>query len=318
MVGPLAQTQLGPINQTAMKKLLALLALVAAAAACQPQSTQNTAATAASSVALDTTRPNVIAKAAQPLPVLFAPADTLAPPQREVLRTHDLSRLWQNAESAQGLYPNPSLEGVFGPDHYRFGMVFNEVTRDPANPARYLVRGKCNYHKSKNIRSFSGTLTVRQLVDLKYPGFLRSVSYPEVADTLQGRIYTAHAQLQLRETPQANSGVFEGEVVLDFYVVPGQPANYVYVHGHEGYEDELPTRGGKLLVRGNRLNVTNGQVKSFLVGPELGAIAPYIFKDFMLDERMGQVNPKYAKLGWDEYWQNDEWWADSPKPSLNL
>jgi hypothetical protein len=301
-----------------MKKYSALLFLGGVVAACQPQAAQTTAVAPAALVASDATRPGAVAKAAPRLPVLFAPADTLALPQREVLQTHDLSRLWQNAEEAEGLYPNPSFEGIFGPDDYRFGMVFNEVTRDPADPARYLVRGKCNYHKSKNIRSFSGTLTVRRLVDLKYPGFLRSVSYPDVADTLQGRLYTAHAQLQLRETPQANSGIFEGEVVLDFYVIPGQPANYVYVHGHEGYEDQLPTRGGKLLVRGKRLNVTTGQVKSFLVGPELGAIAPYIFKDFMLDERMGQVNPKYAKLGWNEYWQNDEWWADSPRPHLNL
>jgi hypothetical protein len=298
-----------------MKKLLPLLALVGTA--CQPQVAQTTAAAVAPAAA-DTTRPVAAAKVVSPLPVFFTSADTLTVPMREVLRLHDLSRLWQNAERAEGPYPNPSFEGIFGPDNYRFGMVFNAVTRDPADPARYLVRGKCNYHKSKNIRAFSGTLTVRQLRDLKYPGFLRSVYYPEVADTLQGRLYTAHAQLQLRETPQANSGIFEGEVVLDFYVVPGRPANYVYVHGHEGYEDQLPTRGGKLLVRGKRLNVTTGQVKSFLVGPELGAIAPYIFKDFMLDERMGQVNPKYAKLGWNEYWQNDEWWADSPKPSLNL
>ncbi|RZK99108.1 MAG: hypothetical protein EOO62_25265 [Hymenobacter sp.] len=299
-----------------MKKQLILLALAGLGAACQPQAAQTTAATTAPNPA---PAPLVVpAQATQVLPTLFTPADTLAPPQRALLRMHDLSQLWQNAERAEGPSPNPSFDGFFGPDRYRFGMVFNEVSRDPADPARYLVRGKCNYHKSKNIRPFSGTLTVRQLVELKYPGFVRSVLYPDTAGTLQGHLYTARAQLRLRETPQANSGIFEGEVVLDFYVVPGQPANYVYVIGHEGYEDQLPTRGGKLLVRGNRLNVTTGQVKSFLVGPELGAIAPHIFKDFMLDERMGQINPKYAKLGWNDYWQNDEWWADSPNPSLSL
>ncbi|RZK35650.1 MAG: hypothetical protein EOO57_08715 [Hymenobacter sp.] len=199
-------------------------------------------------------------------------------------------------------------------------MVFTQVRRDPADPARYLVQGKCNYHKSKNIRSFSGTLTVRQVADLSYPGFLRarSIQFSEGIDSVAGRTYTARAQLQLHEAPQANSGIFEGEIVLDFYVVPGQPVYYVYVFDREGYVDELPTRGGRLLLRGNRRNVTTGQIKAFLVAPEAAAVAPTIFKDFMLDERMGQVNPKYAKLGWGDYWQNDEWWADSPKPHLSL
>ena len=73
-----------------------------------------------------------------------------------------------------------------------------------------------------------------------------------------------------------------------------------------------------MLLRGNRRNVSTGQVKSFTVAPWVSAVAPDVFKDFMLDERMGEINPKYAKLGWKEFWTNDEWWADSPKPKLTL
>jgi hypothetical protein len=64
--------------------------------------------------------------------------------------------------------------------------------------------------------------------------------------------------------------------------------------------------------------VTTGQVKSFIVSPDVAAVAPFVFKDFMLDERMGQINPKYAKLGWNEFWSNEEWWADSPKLGLSI
>ena len=302
-----------------MKKLFALLVLFVSA--CQPQAAPGTAATRTpTAVPADITHVSASDTAIVALSPLFTPADTLTASMRAVLRAHDLSALWGNKEASEGLYPNPTLNGFFGADHYHFAMVFNEVTCDPTNPARYFVRGKCNYYKSRNVRPFTGTLTVRQLNDLNYPGFLRqhAQQYADAADTLEGRLYTARAQLQLRETPQPNSGILEGEVLLDFYVLHSHSPDYVYVFNHEGYDDQLPTRGGKLLVRGNRLNVTTGQLKPFLVGPELGAVAPHIFKDFMFDERMGHINPKYDKLGWNTYWENDEWWADSPKPRLSL
>lgn len=235
---------------------------------------------------------------------------------RALLQAHDLAPLWQNADSSYR--STPVYEGFFGPDHYHFAMAFTQVKRDPANPAVYHVRGKSRYRK--NIRPFSGTLTVRKLVDLSYPGFLQDMATDDsnAADSLSGRTYTAHAQVQLREERKENSGIFEGELLLDFYVVPAKKPGYVTVFDHEGLEEGLPTRGCGLLLRGNRLNVSTGQVKSFTVAPWVSAVAVDVFKDFMLDERMGEINPKYARLGWNEFWNNDEWWADSPKPSLNL
>ena len=40
--------------------------------------------------------------------------------------------------------------------------------------------------------------------------------------------------------------------------------------------------------------------------------------DLYLGERDVYINPKYAGLDWNEAWENDEWWADSPKPKLSL
>jgi len=297
-----------------MHKQLALFALACAAAACQPQASQPPSAAAKVPAAV---RPAVPAPQGQPLPLSFGAADTLTQPLRALLATQDLSPLWQNfghyRERTYGVF-----EGFFGPDHYHFAMVFTRVTRDPANPAVYHVAGKSRYRK--NIRPFTGTLTVRQVANLSYPGFLQSLARQEekAADSLSGRTYTAHARLQLQEEPLPNSGIFEGEVLLDFYAVPGQKPGFVYVFAFEGTDESLPTRGAGLLLRGHRRNVTTGQVKSFIVSPDVAAVSPYVFKDFMLDERMGEINPKYAKLGWNEYWNNDEWWADSPKPGLTM
>lgn len=251
--------------------------------------------------------------------MLFAPADTLLPPMRELLRTQDLSPLWQDL--VQSASTDRSIfEGFFGPDHYHFAMVFTQATRDAADPAVYHVAGKSRYFQSKNIRPFTGTLTVRRIVDLSYPGFLEAMAQREekAVDSLEGRTYTARARVQLHEDASENSGVFEGEALLDFYVVPGQKPGYVGVFAFEGTDDKLPTRGAGVLLRGNRRNASTGQVKSFIVSPDVAAVAPYVFKDFLLDERMGEINPKYQHLGWNEYWTNDEWWADTPKPGLNM
>ena len=238
---------------------------------------------------------------------------------RELLAKHNLAKLWQHYDTV-GINPDPTFQGYFGPDRYRFAMVFTRMRRDPCNPAIYHVAGKNWYPKSKNVRSFTGTLTVRQIAKLDYPGFLKTQASrgSDSLDYLAGNMYTARAQVQLQEEPTANSGLFEGEAVIDFFLIPGQEPGYVFVFQFEGFDDRLPTRGGELIVRGNRRNISTGEIKSFLVSPSLPAIAPHIFKDFMLDERMGQINPKYAKLGWNEYWRNDEWWAESPKPKLSL
>jgi hypothetical protein len=38
-----------------------------------------------------------------------------------------------------------------------------------------------------------------------------------------------------------------------------------------------------------------------------------IFRDFIIGERDMDFNPKYAKLGWNSYWENEEWWAEPGK-----
>jgi hypothetical protein len=35
-----------------------------------------------------------------------------------------------------------------------------------------------------------------------------------------------------------------------------------------------------------------------------------ILADFSYGERDIQINEKYVHLGWDNYWEQDEWWVD--------
>jgi len=31
---------------------------------------------------------------------------------------------------------------------------------------------------------------------------------------------------------------------------------------------------------------------------------------FGLGDRSGNINRKYARVGWDTYWKNEEWWVE--------
>ena len=236
------------------------------------------------------------------MPSLFTAADTLTRPMRQLLSRYDLSKLWQG--DTEERRTNPTMEGFFGPDHYRFALVFNEVKRDEQHPEVYHVRGKCRYRK--NIRLFSGFLTVQTVKDLARGNFFLTGPGQDLPDTATAVTYTARARMHLTEEISANSGVFEGESILDFYT-NSAPTPIGYVTGSLGIDESMPAMGSGSLLRGKRRNVTTRQVKSFVVSTD----------DFGVGDRGGQVNPKYAKLGWSEMWENNEWWAD-PAPVAHL
>ena len=308
-----------------MKRTFCLLALAAIASNCQPQSPDEQV----KKVAVDAPATAGDQGAELPLPSLFTAADTLTKPMRRLLREHDLSKLWKgNTEYRQ---QNPALQGFFGPDHYRFALAFTSVYRDAQHPEVYHVRGKCRYRK--NIRPFEGTLTVRQIADLEalwdYEDFTpqtqdSTLSEAAAADSTTAQYerarqlshpYTLRAELQLEEKRADNSGVFLGEAVLNFYVASAGRLGYVTA---PAVNKDTPANGSEILLHGSRRNLTTRQVKTFVVAADVFAAAPEVYNDFGIGDRGGEINPKYAKLGWNELWENDEWWADSPKPKLSL
>ncbi|MBF9239397.1 hypothetical protein I2I05_18535 [Hymenobacter sp. BT683] len=297
-----------------MKNLIWGIGLALVAAACHEKAPVAQAASV-SQVAVEAQgAASTSAQLAQPpLPSLFKVSDTLTAPMQSLLSRCNLAGLLQG--DIKNRQTNPALEGFFGPDHYRFALIFNDVQLDEQNPAVYHVRGKCHYRK--NVRNFTGTLTIQQVQDLPRGGFFIAGAGSDLPDTAAAQTYTARARLQLVEENSDNSGVFEGEAVLDFYTLADSNKTD-YVTGVLGIDESMPARGSGLLLRGNRLNRSTKQVKKFVVSTDFFAAAPDVYTDFGIGDRGGQINPKYAKLGWDEAWENDEWWADSPKPSLSL
>lgn len=286
-----------------MKTLLEVLALAAAAAiaGCQPP-------LKAIDGALIEEKVSAAAQAAS-----LAAADTLP---IALLKRYDLSPMLRTlpADSDDSVEP---MNGFFGADHHRIELVVTNVRRDSQQPTRYVLRGK--YHYKKRVTPFAGIVELTRVQ--RQPDSLRG--------TIQAA-YTATGRFKLKEITQAKAGTFQGRLAVDWAVRENgelmQHTLSVRIPNSDGIarirEDEpstkTPTLGGGILYEGTWTSATGQTVPVMWAADLLAYHGPQILSDFVVGGRMLNVNPKYAKLGWNEYWQNDEWWADSPPPKLTL
>lgn len=81
---------------------------------------------------------------------------------------------------------------------------------------------------------------------------------------------------------------------------------------------KMPAKGAGLLYVGQWVSYQSKISKPLLLSGNVFITAPAALSNFSIGERDPSFNPKYARLGWNDYWANDEWWADSPKPNLSL
>jgi hypothetical protein len=188
MVGRLAQAQpvtiTGRPNQAVlpffaiMKQTLCVLALaLTTATACQPQT--NTSAAKGTAAA----PPAAAAKQDAPAPKAASAASPLLPDV-------DLSYAWSNARAEAR--ENPTMEGFYGPDHYRISFFFSKVRRDSLHPEQYHIWGINRYKKV--ITPFEGTCTVTRVAALP--------DTAEMENSRTLRAYTAFANYTLREDPK--------------------------------------------------------------------------------------------------------------------
>ena len=268
---------------------IAYLLLTVAATACHP--------------AADTKVP---AAASQP-PLAATPAssaDSLSPATRALLTKYNLAPLWANR--AEGKAAHSPMEGFFGAEPYRISFYFSSVERDPARLNVFQVVGLDRYKKV--ITPFTGTITVRDIVP-----FTDSMDVDAPDST--ARPFTAVGRFVLREDPATRgAGNYAGEALLDFYYD---------AHGRldqAGYLDGVlnPTKGCGLLFRGSQVSNKTGRRQPVAFANFYGAVVPRALEKLGLGDRSEEVNPNLAHFGWNEAWENEEWWAQSPKPRLSL
>ncbi|UOQ52007.1 hypothetical protein [Hymenobacter cellulosivorans] len=284
--------------------VISFLAMLASSG-CQQQTAST--ATEVAPVAPEVTAASSAATTAAPLaPVASASSLTkLLPEKRAFLQQNNIAPLWQNDTEERRQYP--AFSGFYGADHYRISFVFTRVTQDQQRPELFHVQGKSQFKKA--VTPFAGTLTVSQIAELDT--FLDLDS----ASSATAKAYTVTAGFELRENSAAKgAGVFRGTGYLDLYRTADGKLHQC--SSMPSSADKDPTRGSGLLFSGEWVSNTTGQHKPLLLANDPFVIAPDVLKDFGIGERSGEINPKYAKLGWTEVWENEEWWADKPVSSL--
>ncbi len=291
-----------------MKKLIGALALAVTSTACQHRVPPTQAVGPAALATVVAAEPDRAVPAA---PVVTA-IDTAgframaASIRPSALPSRALAALLQSSATRFPQVQN----GFFGPARYRIEMIFTQVQRDSQQSSVYQIQGKSRYKKV--ITPFSGTITLSQVVEQPNYSPQEIAEIEESPFGLEAKnlpnMYTALGKFELREdSTQHGAGVYRGTVAVDLVVEDGSIRQ-------QSQTIKTLTQGGGIKYAGTWTNLQTGQTQPVVwVDNILSYHGPQVFRDFTVGERDVDFNPKYAKLGWNTYWQNDEWWTASPK-----
>ena len=295
----------------------AILALALLASACQPRTTPATVESAldavSPAVAVSSTTETGVGEAEaapSPEPAMVTKA---VPPVTDVpsfLTINNLAPLWQAdfGQDDAGISRPTILDGFFGAEHRHISMLFERVTQDSIDPTVFRVQGRSRFRK--NIIPFVGAITVKEIKPYRILLDLDSFALFRTA------AYVATARFVLKEDATvAGAGLYQGVAFLDFCRSASGELNIIQT----SQSDELGTTGGGgQLFRGQWQSYRTGKQRSVAFATYTKAVLPGTMSDFFLGDRGEGINPKYGGLDWNEAWENDEWWATSPKRALPL
>ncbi|MBJ6110293.1 hypothetical protein JAO73_14815 [Hymenobacter sp. BT523] len=234
---------------------------------------------------------------AAPAPAaLAAPGAILSNAARQALLARaNLGKLWQHQPQSG---TEDVLNGCFGYDGRRLEFVFTTVQPDAKSPGRYRVAGKFRCYG--DVTPFRGSIELQQVQRLT----AEQAGYYE-NDKTQAPIYCATGSFALRASSSAGlGGQFSGRVALDFKLPPGhRPELAIYTH-------DPATRNGGLLFDGEWREDAAAETAVPALWKQGTAVTRQVLARFDIGERNAFVNPKYARVGWNDFWKNDEWWAE--------
>jgi hypothetical protein len=195
-------------------------------------------------------------------------------------------------------YPD---NGFFGESRHRIEFIFTEMAKSPTDPAVYLVGGK-NRHKGV-ISNFSGLIRLNAATEITDP----NLDAESMASLQVEKIYSAAGDFEFREdTALGTSGVFRGRVQVEFGTHPQMSPQLWF------YSDNTPARGSGYRFDGEWTSYHQSLSRPVIWSRDLFRFANDILENFSYGEREIQINPKYRELGWDSFWDGEEWWHDTP------
>ena len=243
--------------------------------------------------------PALLLGAARPLHL----GSHLAPPAPAGTGSVNLAPLLRATEDGQSVH-----NGFFDRSRQRLEVVFLSVQRDANNPNLYQVTGKDRRYRK--VEDFKGTVLFAS-VQL---GARRRLSAPETSRQQHqegsGEMAVpglATGTFELRETVRPgdhDAGTFRGKVAIDFLVLANQRPVLNY------RSTSALTRQAGFQFEGIWTGATAKHTWPILFQNGSSVIGRALMPDFEVGDRGGEVNPRYARVGWDTYWENEEWWAE--------
>jgi hypothetical protein len=241
---------------------------------------------------------------------------------KELLSNVDMDALISSFRSGDVVY-----NGFLGNNYYRVELYIKTVLSDSTNPFLLKVSGKSRY--KKNILPFTGTIDIAQVYTYKdksfgYQSFLRKKKGKGQSfkgDTTM-LFYHARGAFTFAEDKSAKgSGVYSGNLFMDFgkdkpsgFLDEGSPDDGYKVK----FGTENNTRKAGILMEGQWQNYAHTIAKHVIASKDLFMFANDILQDFSYGKREIEINQKYHALGWDNYWDGEEWWNDGKESTVLL
>ena len=106
------------------------------------------------------------------------------------------------------------------------------------------------------------------------------------------------------------AGIFRGQLAIDWKQTDGGQLELECRSVRSASHESLMRYEGTLT------SYATHQVYPVKWLEDISYEAEQILPKFDIGEREMAINPKYARLGWPEFWENEEWWAEKPKTTV--
>ncbi len=308
-----------------MKKQFWVAYLLLVTGACQPQQAVKPPTDYATASAIAAKWPAATADTSPSIPVRFSKvlrSDIVSQPVRDVQQTNAFFRVNNLATLLQTVRGRPSdyaLNGFRGSDQYRTEVVVLTAQRNAHDPTLYKLTGLTRTRR--RIARFTGhikfdSLSTEPLLTATDKRNIKNWSMVALVQStnrepVQRFAIAGKVHLQEQHTTTA-AGYFDGRLVVELARTKAGHlrTDAPFMHG--------PSLGGAQRYVGTWTTYQTRQVTPGILVEDTFGDALFKQEDFLLGDRDAAINPAYAKKGWNTLWENEEWWADSPKPSLSL
>lgn len=185
--------------------------------------------------------------------------------------------------------------GFYGEDRYKIDYYIASTKVDPSKPFRILITGQTKY--KKNIRDIQGYFDVEAV----------AINTNDSGGAQLNINYCVKGKFHFDETNEAKPvGFYDGEWIADVSEIENE------IHELEfGIPDKPFALGNELLLSGHWQNGTKEISKPLCFSQNIIAVGADIFKAFTYGERDVSLNEAFASKGWNDYYENNEWWNKS-------